>query len=223
MEMPRLTLGKMTNPVRGLMNAGAAAASLVALVVLVVMTADDRPRMISMTVYALSLLALYTTSSLYHSIPWRQRWKQRMQRLDHSMIFVLVAGSFTPLAFNVLDGAWRTSVLAIVWSVAVVGIVQKIVWPRVKPWFSITLQTTLGWFAIVPFLEFVRRLSGGAIALIAAGGVLYTVGMILFTLRRPRLAPRVFSYHEVFHVLVITASVLHFLAVLIYVVPYPRA
>ena len=217
-----LTLGKMTNPVRGFMDATAAAASLAALVVLIVLTTDDIARMVSMIIYALSLTALYTTSSLYHSIPWRPAWKQRMQRLDHSMIFVLVAGSFTPIAVNVLDGAWRVVVLSVVWGVTLVGVAQKIVWPRVKPWFSITLQTTLGWFAIVPLVELIRRLSGGAIVLIAAGGLLYTVGMIFFTLKRPRLFPRVFSYHEVWHVFVISASVLHFLAILIYVVPYPR-
>jgi len=221
--MQRIMLGKMLNPVRGFMDATAAVASLAALVVLVVLTAHDLPRMLSMIVYSLSLVALYTTSALYHSIPWRPRWKQRMQRLDHSMIFVLVAGSFTPIAFNVLNGAWRVTVLAVVWAVAVVGVVQKVVWPRVRQWFSVTLQTSLGWFVLVPFLELVRRLSGGAIILIAAGGILYTIGMILFTMRRPRFAPRVFSYHEVFHVFVISASLLHFLAVLIYVVPFPRA
>ena len=218
----RMMLGKMHNPVRGFMDATAALASVVALVVLIVLTTDDTPRMVSMIVYALSLTALYTTSLLYHSIPWRPEWKQRMQRMDHSMIFLLVAGSFTPIAFNVLDGAWRVSVLAVVWSVAIVGVTQKIIWPKVRSWFSITLQTTLGWFAVVPFVELVRRLSGGALILISAGGILYTSGMVLFTMKRPRLAPRVFSYHEVWHVLVISASVLHFLAVLIYVVPYPR-
>ena len=218
----RMMLGKMRNPVRGFMDATAALASVVALVVLIVLTTDDAPRMVSMIVYALSLTALYTTSSLYHSIPWRPAWKQRMQRMDHSMIFLLVAGSFTPIAFNILDGAWRVSVLAVVWSVAIVGVTQKIVWPKVRPWFSITLQTTLGWFAVVPFVELVRRLSGGALILISAGGIPYTSGMVLFTMKRPRLAPRVFSYHEVWHVFVISASVLHFLAVLIYVVPYPR-
>ena len=215
-------MGKMRNPVRGFMDATAAVASVVALVVLIAVTTHDIPRMLSMIVYSLSLIALYTTSSLYHTIPWKPPWHQRMQRVDHSMIFVLVAGSFTPIAFNVLDGAWRVSVLTVVWAVAIVGVVQKIVWPKVRAWFSITLQTSLGWFALVPFIELVRRLSGGALILIIAGGVLYTAGMILFTMERPRLSPRVFSYHEVWHVFVISASLLHFLAVLIYVVPYPR-
>ena len=139
------------------------------------------------------------------------------------MIFVLVAGSFTPIAFNVLDGAWRISVLAVVWTVTIVGVTQKVVWPIVRSWFSITLQTTLGWFALVPIVELIRRLSGGAVVMIAVGGLFYTVGMVLFTLKRPRLSPRVFSYHEVWHMFVISASLLHFLVVLLYVVPYPRA
>ena len=219
----RMTLGKMHNPIRGFMDATAAALSVAALVVLVVLTTHDVHRMMSMIVYAVSLIALYTTSSLYHSIPWKPRWKARMQRIDHSMIFVLVAGSFTPIAFNVLDGAWRISVLAVVWTVTIVGVTQKVVWPKVRSWFSITLQTTLGWFALVPIVELIRRLSGGAVVMIAVGGLFYTVGMVLFTLKRPRLSPRVFSYHEVWHMFVISASLLHFLVVLLYVVPYPRA
>ena len=162
-----------------------------ALVVLIVLTAHDTARMLSMLIYALSLVALYTTSSLYHSIPWRPRWKQRMQRIDHSMIFVLVAGIVhTDRLQCARRGTWRVSVLSVVWVVTIVGVFQKVVLPRVRPWFSITLQTTLGWFALVPFVELVRRLTGGAIILIAAGGLLYTIGMILFTLRRPRLLPR---------------------------------
>jgi channel protein (hemolysin III family) len=110
-----MMLGKMRNPVRGFMDATAAVVSLVALVVLIALTTHNIPRMLSMIVYSLSLIALYTTSSLYHTIPWKPPWHQRMQRVDHSMIFVLVAGSFTPVAFNVLDGAWRVSVLTVVW------------------------------------------------------------------------------------------------------------
>lgn len=220
MHTDRLTLGRMQNPIRGFMDAGAALASAMGAVTLVMLTLTDTPRLISVAVFGLSLVALFTTSSLYHSVPWSRVWKQRMQRLDHSMIFVVVAGSYTPIAVNVLNGRWRITVLVVVWTVATVGILQKFLLPSIKNWFSITLQTTLGWFALVPFVELVRRLSGGAIALMVGGGILYMVGMILFTTRRPRLHPRVFSYHEVFHVFVIGAATLHFLLVLIYIVPY---
>ena len=219
---PELTrpLGRMRNPVRGFMDGSAALASLVGLVVLAVLTRHDPPRMVAVIVFALSLIALYTTSALYHCVPWSRRWRHRMQRMDHSMIFVLVAGSWTPISAVVLDGWWRVATLAVVWSVALVGIVQKVVFPKVRLWFSITLQTAMGWFALVPLVELVRRMSGGAIALMFASGLLYTVGMILFATRRPKLAPHLFSYHEVFHVFVISASLLHFLLVVNYVVPY---
>ncbi len=221
--MERMTLGRMQNPVRGFMDAGAAIASVAGAVALVIMTRSDVPRLISMAVFGASLVALFTTSSLYHSIQWGEIWRKRMQRLDHSMIFFLVAGSYTPLAVNVLTGAWRWSVLVVVWSVAIVGMVQKLVLPKVKAWFSITLQTTLGWFAVVPIVEMVNLLSGGAIVLMVASGLLYTAGMIAFTTKRPRLSPRVFSYHEVFHVFVISAAALHFVMLVIYIVPYQGA
>ena len=213
-------LGRMRNPVRGIMDGTAAIASFVGLLTLAVLTFGDTGRFVAVGIFGLSLIALYTTSSLYHSVPWSLRWRRRMQRLDHSMIYLLVAGSWTPVAAIVLDGTWRVVVLAVVWAMAIVGIVQKLLWPKVRLWFSITLQTVMGYFAIVPLVELVRRLSGGAIALMLASGALYTIGLILFTTRRPRLFPRVFSYHEVFHVFVIAASTLHFVLVLRYLVPY---
>lgn len=213
----------MTHPVRGFLHGSAAIVSVAGMTLLLWRSWEDAPKALSMAIFGLSMVALYTTSALYHSVPWRERWERRMQRIDHSMIFLLVAGTYTPVAFNVLDGAWRLTTLAVVWSIAVVGIVQKIVLPRISGALSITLQTVMGWFAIVPFLELVDRLAGGAILLMVAGGLSYTIGMIIMVTNRPRLFPRIFSAHEVFHVLVIAGSVFHFLMILWYVVPFPRS
>ncbi|MGI9610257.1 MAG: PAQR family membrane homeostasis protein TrhA, partial [Acidimicrobiia bacterium] len=176
----------------------------------------------SMVIFGVSLIGLYTASALYHSVPWRETWKKRMQRVDHSMIFVLVAGTYTPIAVNVLDGAWRSVTLSVIWGAAAIGIAQKIAFPKVPDWVSITLQTTMGWFAIVPFLELVEALSNGAILLMIAGGLSYTVGLILLAHERPQLFPRIFSHHEVFHILVVLGSLFHFLMILWYVVPHDR-
>ncbi|MGI9649545.1 MAG: PAQR family membrane homeostasis protein TrhA [Acidimicrobiia bacterium] len=216
----RMRLGKMTNPVRGFLHGSAAAVSVAGMTVLVMRSAPDPARVMSMVVFGVSLIGLYSASALYHSVPWRAKWKQRMQRVDHSMIFVLVAGTYTPIAVNVLDGAWRTVTLSVVWGAAAIGIAQKIAFPRVPDWVSITLQTTMGWFAIVPFLELVDALSNGAIALMIAGGLSYTIGLILLAHERPQLFPRVFSHHEVFHILVVLGSLFHFLMILWYVVPH---
>ena len=218
----RIRLGKMTNPIRGLLHGSAAIVSAAGMTLLIIRSTPDAARLISMAVFGLSLMGLYTASALYHSIPWRETWKGRMQRLDHSMIFVLVAGTYTPIAVNVLEGPWRTVTLSVVWGAAGVGIIQKIAFPTIPSWVSIALQTTMGWFAIVPFLELVQALSGGAIAHMVAGGLSYTIGLVLLATERPQLFPRIFSHHEVFHVFVVLGSLFHFLMILWYVVPHGR-
>lgn len=215
-------LGRMTNPVRGFMHGSAAVVSVAGMALLISRSAPDRVRVLSMAVFGVSMIGLYTASALYHSVPWREQWKKRMQRVDHSMIFVLVAGTYTPIAVNVLSGAWRSVTLAVVWGAATIGIAQKIAFPRVPDWFSIALQTTMGWFAIIPFLELVEALSNGAIALMIAGGLSYTIGLVLLATERPQLFPRIFSHHEVFHILVVLGSLFHFLMILWYVVPHDR-
>lgn len=217
--MERITLGKMQNPVRGFLHGTAAVLSVVALIVLALRTSDSAVKMWSMIVFGASLIALYTTSSLYHSIPWREKWKSRLQRLDHSMILVLVAGSWTPMAMNLLEGSWRIVTLSVVWGVAFIGIIQKWFFPSIRVWFTITLAVSMGWFALLPMSRMAERIGLAAIGLLLLSGLMYTVGMVMFASRRPKLFPRVFSYHELFHVLVVAGSATHFVLVFRYIVP----
>ena len=212
----------MQLPVRGFLHGTAAVFSLAGLIVLAVKTSEDLPRMLTMLVFGASMVALYTTSSLYHSVPWKERWKRRMQRFDHSMIFLLVAGTYTPISFNVLTGPWKWVTLGVVWGIAVLGILQKMLFPKVRNWLSFTLYMVMGWFAVIPVKELFDRLPLEAIVLLIVGGASYSVGMILLIAKRPKLSPRIFSYHEVFHILVITGTLLHFLMILVYVVPIER-
>jgi hemolysin III len=142
-----------------------------------------------------------------------------MQRLDHSMIFLVVAGTFTPIAVASLQGPRLAIALGSVWGLAVLGIVLKTVLTRTATSLSVAIQLLMGWSAVFWMPEFYRQLGAGAVILLALGGLCYTVGVIIFLSKRPRLFPRIFSYHELFHVLVITASTLHFLAVLLYAIP----
>lgn len=209
----------MQNPVRGILHGSAAVFAIVGTLVLVA-RATSWPGRISVIVYGLGLVALYTTSSLYHSIPWRELWKKRMQRLDHAMIFVLIASTFTPIGVIVLDGWVRTTSLAIAWSIAVTGATHHLFVRRQRFHLSITLMVLLGWLSVPLMVPLAHRVGLALVVLIAAGGIVYTIGMVIVVTHRPRLWPRVFSSHELFHVFVVTASVVHFVAIYRYVVPF---
>jgi hemolysin III len=215
----RATLGKMQNPVRGFLHGTAALAAAIGAVVLVA-RASSWPGRVAVAVYGLGLVALYTTSSLYHSVPWHERWKKRMQRLDHAMIFVLIASTFTPIGVIVLDGWMRVVSLSVAWSIAAVGVGHHVLVRRQRFHLSIGLMVAMGWLSLTLMVPLARRVGAASVILIAVGGVVYTVGMVIVVVQRPRLWPRVFSSHELFHVLVVTASAVHFVAIYRYVVPF---
>jgi hemolysin III len=212
----RWTLGKMQNPVRGLLHGTAAVVSLIGTIFLLARASNIRAE-IAAIIFGAGLLALYTTSSLYHSIPWRDVWKTRMQRLDHSMIFVLIAATYTPIVLIILDGTWRWIALAMAWGIALVGIINRLVGSMERHVFSFSLMVILGWLSLPIMFPLASRAGTAAVVLMAIGGGLYTVGMIFKVTHWPRLWPRVFSAHELFHVFVVAASVLHWTATYRYV------
>ena len=217
--MDRYRIGRMHNPLRGFLHGAAAAAALGGAGMLAV-RALERRHLVAGLVFGLSLAAMFTISSLYHSVAWRAQRRLFMQRLDHSMIFLVVAATFTPFGVVVLDGWLRPLLLGLVWTGAIVGIALKFALPRVKTGLSVAIQHTMGWISLVAMPLIWRRVGPGAVLLVFGGGLCYTVGTVIFAIRRPRLFPRVFSYHELFHLLVVAGSTLHFLAVLWYVMPY---
>jgi len=209
----------MQNPIRGFLHGSAAVATLIGLILLLNRAWGSAAAITGVLVFGVATVAMYTISSLYHSVPWSAPWKERFQRLDHSMIYLVVAGTFTPIAIAALDGMSLAIALSLVWVIAVVGILLKAFLPNVKTWLSVALQMLMGWTAIVWTPWILDQLGMGAIALVLAGGAAYTIGTVIFMTKRPRLAPRSFSYHELFHVLVVAGSFLHFLAIFIYAVP----
>jgi hemolysin III len=209
----------MVNPVRGFIDITAAAFALVGAAALWFAGAHGLSQRFSLLVFGLALVGLYTVSALYHSVPWREQWKVRMQRVDHSMIYLFVAASYTPIAMIVLDGWIRPVTLVIIWGIAAFGVTEKLLARRGRNAVSISMQTTQGWLALFLLVPLAQRLPGVALALLFLGGVLYTIGMVLLVTSRPRLWPRVFSHHELMHVLVIGGSVCHFVFTLRFVVP----
>ncbi len=170
-------------------------------------------------VYAVAVCGLFGVSALYHRVTWRPRARRWMRRLDHSMIFVLIAGTYTPFALLVLDGTLATVILLLVWVGAVGGVILKFVWIDAPKAVVALIYVILGWVALAAFPEMLDELGITGTALVAAGGVLYTVGAVVYALKRPDPAPRVFGYHEVFHALVIAAAALQYAVIAFYVIP----
>jgi len=162
---------------------------------------------------------LYSTSAAYHRITWKPRLRGVMKRLDHAMIFVLIAGTYTPLCLLVLNTAWWISMLSVVWGLAGAGIIMKLLWPGAPRWLSVSLYAAVGWLALVASTELAAWFTVVPLALLLLGGLLYTLGGVVYAVRKPDPWPRAFGYHEVFHLLVIAGSVLHFSLVAIYVLP----
>lgn len=169
-------------------------------------------------VYALSLAGLYGVSALYHRLRWSPRALMRMRRLDHSMIYVLIAGTYTPVSLLVLDRPWSIVLLSLVWAGALTGVAMKIIGMERTRKITGTLYIVLGWLAVLAAPVFVTRLSVAVLSLIAAGGVLYTLGAIVLLRQRPDPIPTVFGYHEVWHTAVVSAGLCHYAAILLLVV-----
>lgn len=174
----------------------------------------------SVLVFGVCMMGLYTTSSLYHLAPWSERGRYIMSRLDVAMIQLFIAGSFTPVALHALSGAWRLWSLIAAWAIALVGAAIAISPVRAPRWVSTAGFIAIGWLSIVPLTKVISALPWEGLGLIALGGILYTLGAIVYARQRPDPAPAWFGYHEIFHLFVVAASICHYLAIWRYVLPH---
>ena len=204
---------------RGVSHKWAFFVSLVAGSALVVAAPTPRAT-IAVGIYAVSLSALLGVSALYHRVDWaRPSLRRWMRRLDHSMIFLLIAGTTTPFCVLVLSGALADALLVAVWAGAAAGIVVELIWVEAPKWVATSVYLAVGWIGALGFPAIVVAAGVGAGALIATGGLLYTAGAIVYARQRPDPRPATFGYHEIFHVLVIAAAAAHFAAIALYALP----
>jgi hemolysin III len=177
-----------------------------------VLVARSWPARIGVLVYALSLTAMFGTSAAFHRLRWSPRARLRMDRLDRTMIYVLIAGSYTPVCLLALRPGWRVALLALVWNGAAVGIALVLWWNRHRGIgvVRMVLYLGLGWMSVLVLPELSRTLGLGQLALAVMGGVLYTVGAVVLIRRRPDPSPRVFGYHEVWHAFTVAAGACHY-------------
>jgi hemolysin III len=193
---------------RGVSHEVAAGVALAGWIVLAVVAAPG-PAHVAAHVYGASLFTLFAVSAAYHGPTWKARARLHMRRLVHSAIFLLIAGTYTPFCL-LLPSATGRWLLALVWGGAVAGVLQSVLWVRAPKPLVATVYVLLGW-VVLPVLPALRAALGeGAVALLAGGGALYTLGAVVYAARRPDPFPRVFGYHEVFHALVVAAAACHF-------------
>jgi hemolysin III len=209
LDIPRL---------RGVMHAYAFWLALIAAAALVVFTPAGAPR-VAAAIYGAGLCALFGGSGLYHRWRWNERWRPWLRRVDHSNIYLFIAASYTPVGMLVLSGATQWIVLITVWAGALAGVTLSIAWINAPRLVCAICYVALGWVAVLAFPQLHASLPLLPLALIALGGVLYTIGALIFALGRPNPWPRVFGFHEIFHIFVILAAVAHFVAMAGWIVP----
>jgi hemolysin III len=205
---------------RGWMHLATAPLALAGGIVLVILSPDATTRWGS-ALFSASALVLFTVSAIYHTGSWSSRARTLLRRFDHANIFVLIAGSYTPLTLILLEGTQRTVLLTTIWASALLGVLFRVFWTDAPRWLHTPIYIAMGWVAVFFLPDFAQgayeRLGGdigtAVIALVAAGGALYTLGGVVYGFQRPNPWPRWFGFHEVFHTFTILAFVTHYVGI----------
>ena len=209
---------KVKPRLRGVSHEYAFFVSIATGVALIAAASDSRARLAA-AIYAGAVTALLGTSALYHRVTWRPRARRWMRRLDHSMIFVLIAGTYTPVCLLALHGPLAKTILIVVWAGALGGVIFKLAWIDAPKWVFALVYLALGWVAAAVFGELPAAIGWLGVAGLAAGGLLYTIGAVVYASGWPNPWPRTFGYHEVFHALVLGAATLHYAVIAFAVLP----
>jgi hemolysin III len=203
---------------RGVLHEYAFFVSLACGLALILAASNGRAR-VAAAIYAVALSGLLGTSALYHRVTWRPAARRWMRRLDHSMIFVLIAGTYTPVALLALKGSLATTILIVLWAGALGGVIFKLLWIDAPKWLFAAVYVTLGLVSAAIIGELPATIGWLGVAGLAGGGLLYVVGAVVYASGKPNPWPKVFGYHEVFHTLVIAAAALHFAVIAFAVLP----
>ncbi len=212
----------LREPVNALTHFAGILLSLVGLVLLLVLSKGEPWRTASFAVYGSSLVLLYTASTLLHGLKVSKPTERMLRTLDHAAIFVLIAGSYTPITLVTLQrdsAGWSWALFGVVWGIAALGVVFKLFWLEAPRWLSTGLYLAMGWMAVFAIGPVSRSLPPGGLLWLALGGAFYSVGAVVYALKKPNLRPG-FGYHELWHLFVLAGSASHFMMMLLYVLPY---
>ena len=165
---------------------------------------------VSFSIFGASLILLYTASSIYHLLSVSEKSIRVLRKIDHMMIYILIAGTYTPVCLIPLRGGWGWSLLISIWGIAMIGIILKVLWFNAPRWLYTLFYLLMGWLIVIAFVPLVRTMPIAAMLWLIAGGLLYTVGAVIYGTKWPKLKSKVFGFHEMFHIFVLYGSFCHF-------------
>jgi hemolysin III len=214
---------ELREPVSGISHFVGFLLSIAALIILeIYATKYGTPwHIVAFAIFGISLILLYGASSMYHLLPLSPRGITILRRIDHTMIFVLIAGTYTPICLIPMRGVWGWSLFGIIWGMAIAGIFQALFWIHAPRWFSTSLYLFMGWMVIIAFYPLVLSIPIGGIVWIVLGGMCYTGGAFIYALKKPNPVPGIFGFHEIWHLFVLAGSFCHFWAIFNYVMTIP--
>jgi hemolysin III len=215
-------LQHIREPVNTLTHATGALLSVVGMFVLIYEGVQHGSvnQIVAFSMFGLSMVLLYTASSLYHGLPVKEKTLALLRKLDHSMIYVLIAGTYTPICLLVLDGNWRWGLFITIWSLAVIGIIKKFIWINAPRWLSTSFYLGMGWLAVIIFPTLMDKLPMSFLIWIGVGGLAYSGGAVIYGIQKPNPIPEWFGHHEIWHLFVLAGTFSHFWAIYQYLPTY---
>jgi hemolysin III len=211
---------KLREPVNGLMHLAAAVLALLGLVGLLILGHNSLVKVIALLIYGISLVAMFSSSATYHLVDARPRIMLFLRKLDHSAIYILIAGTYTPICLHFFSGFWAWGTLTIIWSLALIGVLVKLFIIKAPRGFTAAVYLGMGWLALLATREILRSMPLGALFWLLLGGIFFTLGAVIYVLKKPDFFPGVFGFHEVWHIFVILGCLSHFILMAVYVAPH---
>lgn len=207
-------LKKLREPVNSLTHWGGAILAIVGLVALLIVGWSTPAKIVSLIVYGVSLIFMFSASATYHMVRVKDRALEIFRKVDHSAIYVLIAGTYTPFCINAFDGFWKWGMLSVIWTLAIAGIVVKVFIIRAPRWLNAGIYVVMGWLSMAAIGEMLDALPAWVLVWMLVGGVTYTLGAVVYITKIFNFKPGVFGFHEVWHIFVLFAAAAHFIAVM---------
>jgi hemolysin III len=212
-------INKLREPVNGLTHFFAAIVAAIGLIALIVLGWNNLVKEVSLDIYGATLILLFAASATYHMVKGSPKILEKLRKFDHSAIYLLIAGTYTPICAIMFTGFWKWGMLAIIWSLAVIGIVVKMFIIKAPRWLTAGVYIVMGWLALAAIGEMLRVLPVGAMVWLLIGGITYTLGAVVYITKKLDFFPGKFGFHEVWHIFVILAALAHFIAIAVYIAP----